>query len=178
MSQVILDLQLACEDTSGLPDEALFQRWVDAVIPQFQEESRVNDSPGGCRRKPRAEPDHCGKARSPLCSPPFPFEAPPGIEMPLLGDLIICRQVVEQEAKEEKPLRPTGRTWSCTEPAPAGDRSISKTTKRKKWKASKRVGCSGYEDPDNIAGRLLKGSNLPDDVASALSGLHSCVSQA
>ncbi len=28
MSQVILDLQLACEDTSGLPDEALFQRWV------------------------------------------------------------------------------------------------------------------------------------------------------
>lgn len=35
----------------------------------------------------------------------FPFEAPPGIEMPLLGDLIICRQVVEQEAKEQqKPL--------------------------------------------------------------------------
>ncbi|PMC21216.1 rRNA maturation RNase YbeY, partial [Klebsiella aerogenes] len=41
MSQVILDLQLACEDTSGLPDEALFQRWVDAVIPQFQEESEL-----------------------------------------------------------------------------------------------------------------------------------------
>ena len=35
----------------------------------------------------------------------FPFEAPPGIELPLLGDLIICRQVVEQEAKEQdKPL--------------------------------------------------------------------------
>ncbi|PCR26997.1 hypothetical protein CQA86_26855, partial [Klebsiella pneumoniae] len=31
--------------------------------------------------------------------------APPGIEMPLLGDLIICRQVVEQEASEQgKPL--------------------------------------------------------------------------
>ena len=37
----------------------------------------------------------------------FPFEAPPGIEMPLLGDLIICRQVVEQEAKEQqKPAPP------------------------------------------------------------------------
>ncbi len=46
MSQVILDLQLACEDTSGLPDEALFQRWVDAVIPQFRGRVRVNDSPG------------------------------------------------------------------------------------------------------------------------------------
>lgn len=46
MSQVILDLQLACEDTSGLPDEALFQRWVDAVIPQFREESELTIRPG------------------------------------------------------------------------------------------------------------------------------------
>ena len=41
MSQVILDLQLACEDNSGMPDEAQFQKWLDAVIPQFQEESEV-----------------------------------------------------------------------------------------------------------------------------------------
>ena len=35
----------------------------------------------------------------------FPFEAPPGIELDLLGDLIICRQVVEKEAEEQsKPL--------------------------------------------------------------------------
>ncbi|EEQ20787.1 metalloprotease [Yersinia intermedia ATCC 29909] len=32
----------------------------------------------------------------------FPFEAPPEIELPLLGDLIICRQVVEQEAIEQE----------------------------------------------------------------------------
>ncbi len=41
MSQVILDLQLACEDESGLPTESQFQGWLDAVIPQFQEESEV-----------------------------------------------------------------------------------------------------------------------------------------
>jgi probable rRNA maturation factor len=35
----------------------------------------------------------------------FPFEAPPGLELPLLGDLVICRQVVEAEAVEQgKPL--------------------------------------------------------------------------
>ena len=35
----------------------------------------------------------------------FPFECPPGVELPLLGDLIICRQVVEREASEQnKPL--------------------------------------------------------------------------
>ncbi len=36
MSQVILDLQLACEDNSGLPEESQFQTWLNAVIPQFQ----------------------------------------------------------------------------------------------------------------------------------------------
>ncbi len=29
MSQVILDLQLACEDNSGLPEESQFQTWLN-----------------------------------------------------------------------------------------------------------------------------------------------------
>ena len=32
----------------------------------------------------------------------FPFEMPPGIPLELLGDLIICVGVVEQEAKEQE----------------------------------------------------------------------------
>ncbi len=36
MSQVILDLQLACEETSGLPDEALFQRWLTPSFRRFR----------------------------------------------------------------------------------------------------------------------------------------------
>ena len=32
----------------------------------------------------------------------FPFDAPPGVELELLGDLVICRQVVEREAKEQE----------------------------------------------------------------------------
>lgn len=35
----------------------------------------------------------------------FPFEVPDGIELDLLGDLIICADVVEKEAQEQdKPL--------------------------------------------------------------------------
>ena len=35
----------------------------------------------------------------------FPFECPDEVELPLLGDLVICRQVVEREAiEQEKPL--------------------------------------------------------------------------
>ncbi|KZZ01944.1 rRNA maturation RNase YbeY [Oleibacter sp. HI0075] len=32
----------------------------------------------------------------------FPFEMPPGIPLELLGDLVICVGVVEQEAKEQE----------------------------------------------------------------------------
>ncbi len=32
----------------------------------------------------------------------FPFQCPPGIELPLLGDLVICAGVVAQEAKEQQ----------------------------------------------------------------------------
>ncbi|HGG6603103.1 TPA: rRNA maturation RNase YbeY [Salmonella enterica subsp. enterica serovar Warragul] len=104
MSQVILDLQLACENHAGLPDEAQFQRWLDGVIPQFQEEAEVT-----IRLVDEAESHdlnltYRGKDK-PTNVLSFPFEAPPGIEMPLLGDLIICRQVVQQEAQEQsKPL--------------------------------------------------------------------------
>ena len=104
MSQVILDLQLACEDNSGMPDEAQFQKWLDAVIPQFQEESEVTIRLVDEAESHELNLTYRGKDK-PTNVLSFPFEAPPGIERPLLGDLIICRQVVEQEAKEQqKPL--------------------------------------------------------------------------
>lgn len=32
----------------------------------------------------------------------FPFEAPPGVDLPLLGDIIICAAVVEREAQQQR----------------------------------------------------------------------------
>ncbi|CAI0794905.1 rRNA maturation RNase YbeY [Serratia proteamaculans] len=100
MSQVILDLQLACADNSGLPDEATFQRWLEGVLPQFQEEAEVT-----IRLVDEAESNELNLTYRGMDKPTnvlsFPFEAPPGIELPLLGDLIICRQVVEREAVEQ-----------------------------------------------------------------------------
>ncbi|KOQ91966.1 rRNA maturation RNase YbeY [Pluralibacter gergoviae] len=104
MSAVILDLQVACEETSGLPEEALFQRWLDGTVSAFQAESEVT-----VRLVDEAESHELNltyrgmdKSTNVLS---FPFEVPEGMEMPLLGDLVICRQVVEREAKEQgKPL--------------------------------------------------------------------------
>ncbi|WP_343554067.1 rRNA maturation RNase YbeY [Pantoea sp.] len=100
MSAVILDLQLACADENNLPAEAAFQRWLEAAVTPFQPGSEVT-----IRLVDEAESNELnltyrGKDK-PTNVLSFPFEAPPGIELPLLGDLIICRQVVEQEAAEQ-----------------------------------------------------------------------------
>lgn len=100
MSAVILDLQLACADENHLPAESDFQRWLEAAVTPFQPESEVT-----IRLVDEAESNELnltyrGKDK-PTNVLSFPFEAPPGIELPLLGDLIICRQIVEQEAAEQ-----------------------------------------------------------------------------
>ena len=101
MSQVILDLQLACEETTGLPDEALFQRWLEAVLPKFQPQSEVTIRIVDEEESHHLNLTYRGKDK-PTNVLSFPFEAPPEVELPLLGDLIICRQVVEQEAIEQQ----------------------------------------------------------------------------
>ena len=97
MSQVILDLQLACEDNSGLPEESQFQTWLNAVIPQFQEESEVTIRVVDTAESHSLNLTYRGKDK-PTNVLSFPFEVPPGMEMSLLGDLVICRQVVEKGA--------------------------------------------------------------------------------
>ncbi|MGP6488199.1 MULTISPECIES: rRNA maturation RNase YbeY [Duffyella] len=101
MSEVILDLQQACESDVGLPPESDFQRWLEAVLPQFQEESEVTIRLVDEAESQQLNHTYRGKEK-PTNVLSFPFEAPPGIELPLLGDLIICRQVVEREAVEQE----------------------------------------------------------------------------
>ena len=99
---ITLDLQLACADSSGLPSEVQFQQWLDTAILPFQQEAEVT-----IRIVDEAESNdlnltYRGKDK-PTNVLSFPFECPPGVEdFPLLGDLIICRQVVEQEASEQQ----------------------------------------------------------------------------
>jgi probable rRNA maturation factor len=101
---VILDLQLASANTDGLPAEADFQRWLDTTVLEFQEEAEVTIRIVDEAESNELNLTYRGKDK-PTNVLSFPFECPPGVELPLLGDLIICRQVVEQEAREQnKPL--------------------------------------------------------------------------
>ena len=99
-----LDLQLAVENEQGLPTEQDIQLWLDKTIPQFQENAELTVRIVDTQESHQLNHKYRGKDK-PTNVLSFPFEAPPGIELDLLGDLIICRQVVEKEAEEQsKPL--------------------------------------------------------------------------
>ncbi|MBL0523534.1 rRNA maturation RNase YbeY [Aeromonas dhakensis] len=101
---VTLDLQLASASTDGLPSETQLQGWLDGTILGFQQEAEVTVRIVDEAESNELNLTYRGKDK-PTNVLSFPFEAPPGLELPLLGDLVICRQVVEHEAIEQgKPL--------------------------------------------------------------------------
>ncbi|PSV46925.1 rRNA maturation RNase YbeY [Photobacterium indicum] len=99
-----LDLQYATENQEGLPSEDKFQQWFEAAVTLFQSNAEITIRIVDVKESQTLNLEYRGKDK-PTNVLSFPFEAPPGIELDLLGDLIICRQVVEIEAKEQdKPL--------------------------------------------------------------------------
>ncbi|HDR1344773.1 TPA: rRNA maturation RNase YbeY [Pasteurella multocida] len=104
MKQVIIDLQLVCENTDNLPSEAQIQAWANrAIQPEFSDVEmtvRIVDE----AESHDLNLTYRGKDK-PTNVLSFPFECPDEVELSLLGDLVICRQVVEKEAEEQgKPL--------------------------------------------------------------------------
>lgn len=104
MKNVIIDLQIACQHTDNLPTETQIQQWANAAIrPQTLEPEitiRIVDE----AESHDLNLTYRGKDK-PTNVLSFPFECPDEVELPLLGDLVICCQVVEREATEQgKPL--------------------------------------------------------------------------
>lgn len=100
---IILDLQLA-SSASNLPDVTQFQRWLQAAILPFQDEAEVTIRIVDEQESQQLNLQYRGKDKATNVLS-FPFQCPPGIELPLLGDLVICAGVVRAEAAEQnKPL--------------------------------------------------------------------------
>ncbi len=99
-----LDLQIAVESEQGLPQQAQIQTWLEAALLSRRDEAEVTVRIVDQQESQSLNRDYREKDK-PTNVLSFPFEAPPGIELSLLGDLVICRQVVEKEANEQqKPL--------------------------------------------------------------------------
>lgn len=98
-----VDLQVEIDD-NDLPDQAQFTQWVEAALTGRKDEAEL------CIRL--VDPDESrelnhqyrGKDKSTNVLS-FPFEVPDDIPLNLLGDLVVCAEVVRREAAEQnKPL--------------------------------------------------------------------------
>lgn len=101
---VVLDLQIACQ-SEHIPTQADFQLWLDAVFAA----KNLTAQELTVRLVDVTESQALNLQYRAIDKPTnvlsFPFEAPPGLTFDLLGDLVICADVVKQEAlQQNKPL--------------------------------------------------------------------------
>ncbi|MFJ3053411.1 rRNA maturation RNase YbeY [Pseudomonas nitroreducens] len=95
-----LDLQIASE-AAGLPSEAEFRTWCELALRQRQNDSEltirlVDEAEGRELNKTWRHKDYATNVLS------FPADVPDELlDIPLLGDLVICAPVVTREAAEQ-----------------------------------------------------------------------------
>lgn len=100
---ITLDLQIASE-AADLPAESDIQVWLDAALASYQRNFELTIRIVDNSESQSLNHQYRGKDK-PTNVLSFPFEVPEGIELDLLGDLIICAPVVKAEASEqEKPI--------------------------------------------------------------------------
>lgn len=95
-----LDLQLACT-AETLPSQTDFHAWAAAALGQEHEDAEVTIRIVDADESQALNRDYRGKDQ-PTNVLSFPFQAPPGVPLDLLGDLVICAPVVEQEAQAQQ----------------------------------------------------------------------------
>ena len=101
--ELYIDLQLACEDNSNLPTQDQLTQWATAALKNRTELEEpeltvriVDEEESQQLNFEYREKDKPTNVLS------FPFDAPPHVPIPLLGDLVVCKQVVANEAVEQK----------------------------------------------------------------------------
>ena len=101
-----LDVQLAVEKENDLPTEEQLTQWTTAVLTNRTVSYKKSEEPELTIRivdeaeSQELNSEYRGKDK-PTNVLSFPFEAPAHVPIPLLGDLIVCKQVVEREAIEQ-----------------------------------------------------------------------------
>ena len=109
-----LDIQHAC--TNNIPTNEQFQLWVNSALnnntlqidPIENQETQTEEQPDyelTIRLVDTVESQQLNHQYRDKDKPTnvlsFPFEVPEGIELDLLGDIVICADIVEQEASEQ-----------------------------------------------------------------------------
>jgi len=105
----VLDYQLASNE-QPVPSALTVQEWLDCVFAQQQLTSGevtiriVEEDEGKALNQTYRQKNYATNVLS------FPFDAPEGIEMDFLGDIVICAEVVNREAQEQN--KPRESHWA------------------------------------------------------------------
>src|SRR5512139_1835114 len=103
LHMIDLDLQIAT-DAADLPSEAQFCLWVETALEGRRDGAELTIRIVDDAESAELNETYRGK-QGPTNVLSFPFEAPPCVELPLLGDIVICAPKVAREATEQgKPL--------------------------------------------------------------------------
>jgi len=94
----LIELQVATE--AEHPEPAMFQVWVDAALAGREVDSEIVIRLVDETESAELNGQYRQKA-GPTNILSFPFEAPPGVEMDLLGDLVVCAPLIAREAAEQ-----------------------------------------------------------------------------
>lgn len=94
-----LDLQIA-SDAAGIPAAEEFRAWVAAALAGRREAAELTIRVVDAEESAELNGTYRHKS-GPTNVLSFPFEAPPGVVLPLLGDIVICAPVVGREAAEQ-----------------------------------------------------------------------------
>lgn len=102
----IIDVQQAFEGdqaiVSAIPSSSELELWTNAVLNyEGLSEREVTIRFTDEAESQSLNHEYRGKDK-PTNVLSFPFEAPPGIEINLLGDLVICAPVISREAEEQR----------------------------------------------------------------------------
>ncbi|RKS87101.1 putative rRNA maturation factor [Orbus hercynius] len=100
MDTIILDLQIATENDDNLPSEQQINQWLNVILPPFMANAELTIRIVDADESQQLNHTYRHKDK-PTNVLSFPFESPIEIETPLLGDLVICKKIVEQEAQEQ-----------------------------------------------------------------------------
>lgn len=97
-----IDLQIACSDNL-LPSERDFYDWISLAIGNTREAAEISVRIVDIMESRALNRQYRSKDK-PTNVLSFPAEFPHGVDLPLLGDLVICAPVVAEEAQAQGKL--------------------------------------------------------------------------
>ena len=102
--ELFVDLQIATHSQTDLPALVDIEKWVSQAINATSEiqrdEAELTVRIVELDESQQLNNDYRDKNK-PTNVLSFPFQNPPGITLPLLGDLVVCKAVVENESSEQ-----------------------------------------------------------------------------